>query len=78
MSGDVPMRTCSKVYLVLAILATTYSASGQELSPADAVLNDVVLNTVAISTPVYYRDSEGQNKLVPAGTYWVTPGAESL
>jgi hypothetical protein len=72
------MRTCPKVFLLLAILATTFSASGQELSPADAVLNDVVLNTVTISTPVYFRDSEGQNVLVPAGSYWVTPGAETL
>lgn len=67
------MRKFPKIFLLLAIFATSLSASGQELSPAD-----VVLNTVVIATPVYFRDSEGQNVLVPASAYWVTPGAETL
>lgn len=74
----VPMRKCPKIFLLLAIFATTFSASGEELSPADAVLQEVVLSTVTISTPVYFRDSEGQNVLVPASTYWVTPGEDTL
>ena len=67
------MQIYRKVSVLLALLVLSVPALAQVLSPGD-----VVNNTVTISTAVHFGDAEGQDVLVPAGAYWVIPGAGTI
>ena len=62
-----------KLLLLIAIASLLPVANGQEITAEVAIRY-----TVMIETPVHFRGTDGQDLLVDAGLYWVTPAEESL
>jgi len=62
-----------KLLLLIAIASLLPVANGQDITAEVAIRN-----TVMIETPVHFRGTDGQDLLVDAGLYWVTPAEESL
>jgi len=67
------MHDYFKLPLLLALLALLPVANGQDISAEDAIRN-----TVVTDRPVHFRGTDGQDIVVDAGVYWVTPAEESL
>ncbi len=67
------MGTSIKLTALAALMFASSLGMSQESAPEDAVLR-----TIAISAPVHFSNSQGEDVLVPSGAYWVTPGEKSL
>lgn len=67
------MRETPKLLLLIFFIAIVAPVHGQTLS-----FEDGIMDTVLLQKPVHFRDIEGQDIVVPAGAYWVTPGEETL
>ena len=62
------MKTLFRFVSTVCILLTSVLGHAQDES-----ISDALRYTVSIPSPVHFFDSEGQDTLVPAGAYWVSP-----